>query len=81
MIGNTVPAMVSSATRVVTFAVPAVWLAKRPGFELRHLWYLSIATVTLQAVVSVTLLYRTWRTRASLPTVVPAGERPEVVPA
>ena len=80
-LGNTVPAMLSSGTRVVTFAVPAVWLAQRPGFELRQLWYLSIATVTLQAVVSVTLLARAWNQRSALPHVVPAAERPEVVPA
>ena len=60
-LGNTVPAMISSGTRVVTFAVPAWWLSKQPTFELRQLWYLSIATVTLQAVVSVSLLYREWK--------------------
>ena len=59
-LGNTVPAMISSATRVVTFAVPAMWLARRPGFELRQLWWLSVATVALQAVVSVTLMARAW---------------------
>ena len=64
-LGNTVPAMISSATRVVTFAIPAVMLARRPGFELRHLWYLSIATVTLQAVFSVALLSREWKKRVA----------------
>ena len=63
--GNTVPAMISSGTRVVTFAVPAVWLARQPGFELRQLWYLSVATVSLQAVVSVVLLSRAWRRRVA----------------
>jgi hypothetical protein len=33
----------------------------QPGFELRKLWYLSVATVTLQMFVSVGLLARTWR--------------------
>ncbi len=51
-IGNTVPALVASATRIVTFAVPAVWLSRQPWFELHHLWYTSVATVTLQATVS-----------------------------
>lgn len=60
-LGNTLPAMLSSLTRVVTFAIPAFLLARRPGFELWHLWYLSVATVTLQAVVSVALLARTWK--------------------
>lgn len=62
-LGNTVPAMLSSATRVVTFTLPAIWLARQPRFELRQLWYLSIATVTLQAFVSVGLLARAWGKR------------------
>ena len=62
-LGNTIPAMISSATRVVTFAGPAWWLHNRPGFELRQLWYLSVATVTLQAFVSVGLLARAWKRR------------------
>ena len=77
-IGNTVPAMISSATRVVTFAVPAWWLSKRPEFELRHLWYLSMATVALQAVVSVSLLHREWRKRVG---VVASGATPIVASA
>ncbi|MCX5755381.1 MAG: MATE family efflux transporter [Gemmatimonadetes bacterium] len=60
-LGNTVPAMISSGTRVITFAVPAWWMHNQPGFELRKLWYLSVATVTLQMFVSVGLLARTWR--------------------
>ena len=67
-VGNTVPAMISSATRVLTFAGPAWWMSKQPGFELRHLWYLSIATVTLQAVVSVSLLYREWKKKLAVGT-------------
>jgi putative MATE family efflux protein len=48
-IGNTMPALLASATRIVTFAIPAVWLSDQPWFELHHLWYTSMATVTLQA--------------------------------
>jgi len=55
-LGNTLPSVLSGATRLVTFAVPAVWLSHRPGFELRQLWFLSVATVTLQAGVSLGLL-------------------------
>lgn len=74
-LGNTVPAMLSSATRVLTFAGPAWWLHLRPGFQLKHIWYLSIATVTLQAVVSVALLARAWRHKMAQPraAAVPAG--------
>lgn len=62
-LGNTVPAMMSSATRVLTFAIPAWWMHDRPGFELRHLWYLSVATITLQMLVSVALLAHQWARR------------------
>ena len=35
--------------RFVTYAVPAIWLSGRPDFRIEYVWYLSIATVTLQA--------------------------------
>jgi len=57
-LGNTWPALLSTATRLLTFAIPALWLSGRPGFELEHLWYLSVATVTVQAALSLTLVLR-----------------------
>jgi Na+-driven multidrug efflux pump len=62
-LGNTLPGLASSATRLVTFAIPALWLSTRAGFELRHLWYLSVATVTLQALTSLWLLRGQFRRR------------------
>lgn len=56
-LGNTVPGLMSSATRIVTFVVPGIWLSFQPGFELRHLWYLSVTTVGMQAAISLCLLY------------------------
>jgi putative MATE family efflux protein len=50
--GNTWPSLASSATRLLTFIVPAVYLAQQPGFALRQVWYLSVVTVILQAIVS-----------------------------
>lgn len=55
-LGNTLPALASTATRLVTFVLPAFWLAQRPGFRIEHIWYLSVATVALQAVVSLGLV-------------------------
>ena len=55
-LGNTLPALISSATRLLTFAIPALWLSTRPGFELKQLWFLSVATVSLQALTSLWLL-------------------------
>jgi putative MATE family efflux protein len=57
-IGNTLPPLASSSARLLLFAVPAYALAHRPGFELRHLWYLSVATVALQMLANLWLLQR-----------------------
>lgn len=57
-LGNTWPALVSTATRLVTFIVPALWLAQQPDFALEHIWYLSVTTVALQAILSFYLLRR-----------------------
>lgn len=55
-LGNTWPALFSSATRLLTFVGPALWLSRRPGFDLHHLWWLSVATVAGQALLSLGLL-------------------------
>ena len=66
-LGNTVPSLVSSASRLVTFVLPALWLAHRPGAELRHFWYLSVASVSLQAVTSLLLVRMVMRQRLPVP--------------
>ena len=62
-LGNTVPSVISSATRMITFAVPALWLSTRPGFQIKHIWTLSVITVLIQVVVSLLLLRREFRLR------------------
>ena len=62
-LGNTVPSVVSSGTRILTFAVPAMWLSTRPGFQIRQIWLLSVATVAVQLAVSILLLRREFRLR------------------
>jgi Na+-driven multidrug efflux pump len=66
-LGDTRPALVSSASRLLTFAVPAVWIANRGGEELNTFWYLSVASVALQAVFSVLLLRREFRIKLAAP--------------
>ena len=51
-LGNTVPALLASATRLVTFVIPAIWLSGQSWFELRELWWVSVATLALQAVIA-----------------------------
>jgi len=54
--GNTLPALASSMTRLLAFVLPALWLHQRPGFQLADVWHLSVASVFLQAVVSLALV-------------------------
>ncbi|NQZ81215.1 MAG: MATE family efflux transporter [Colwellia sp.] len=64
--GNTWPALISTATRLITFVIPALWLSQQSGFEIKHLWYISVTTVCLQACLSFYLLRREFAKR--LPT-------------
>ncbi len=50
-LGNTLPSLFASASRLVTFLVPAVWMSHQGWFTLRHLWWLSVATAALQAAI------------------------------
>ena len=56
--GNTLPALISSATRLLTFVLPALWLSRHAGFRLLDVWHLSVASVFLQAIVSLLLVRR-----------------------
>jgi putative MATE family efflux protein len=66
-LGNTLPAVWSSASRIVSFVVPALWLAGQPQFQLTQLWYVSVASVALQAVISLGLLRGQFRLLAPVP--------------
>jgi putative MATE family efflux protein len=57
-LGNTWPTIYSSAIRLAVFVIPALWLAARPGFELVHLWYLSVGSMFLQAAIAFVLVRR-----------------------
>lgn len=57
-IGNTWPALFSTAVRMLLFCVPAVFLSFRSGFNTAQLWYLSVATVLVQMVLSFVLVQR-----------------------
>ena len=72
-LGNTLPALLSSATRLLTFALPAVWLSRQPGFQLHNVWIASMASVALQALFSLWLLRGQFRQRLqAAPQAVPA---------
>ena len=71
--GNTLPALVSSMTRLLTFVLPALWLSQRAGFRLLDVWHLSVASVFLQAVVSLVLVRRQMGSRLRPMTVTEAA--------
>jgi putative MATE family efflux protein len=62
-LGNTRPVLLSSGARLLTYALPLLWLSTTPGFRIEHAWYLSIATTTLQAGLSMWLLLLEFRKR------------------
>jgi Na+-driven multidrug efflux pump len=66
-IGNTWPPLVASGTRLVLFAVPAIFLATRPDFYIRQVWYLSVASILVQAGANLLLLRREFRKRLVFP--------------
>jgi putative MATE family efflux protein len=74
--GNTVPALLASAARVAVYVVAATWVARQPWFAVEQLWYLSVATVTLQMVLVAWLLRREMRIRLAPMEAPAAGAAP-----
>ena len=75
-IGNTWPPLLSSMTRLVIFALPAILVARTPGFEIKHVWYISVASQVLQMCINLLLLRRELRKKLTfegLETTVPGG--------
>jgi putative MATE family efflux protein len=62
-LGNTRPVLLSAGARLMTYALPLIFLSGMPGFRIEHTWYLSIATTTLQAGLSLWLLHLEFRKR------------------
>ncbi|HEY0809242.1 MAG TPA: MATE family efflux transporter [Longimicrobiales bacterium] len=61
--GNTMPSLISSATRITLIAIPLAYLARQPGFQMEWIWYLSVATVVVQMALSLWLLRREFAIR------------------
>jgi len=72
-LGNTLPSLYSSATRLIMYSMPLLWVSSQPWFRLEHLWFLSVGSVMLQTVVSFTLLQKQMRTRLSTITAAPVA--------
>jgi Na+-driven multidrug efflux pump len=63
--GNTVPPLIASFVRLLLVAGPAFAMSRLPGFELRWIWYVSVASVAAQLAMNLLLLRREFRVRLS----------------
>jgi len=79
--GHTLPPLLCSSMRLVLFALPALLLSLRPGFDIHEVWYLSVASSAIQAVVVVLLVQREFRRRLVFAPEAIAGAVPEQPPA
>ena len=66
--GNTVPSLVASGTRILLVTVPAILLSHRAGFQLHWVWYLSVGAVLVQLALSMLLLRREFGRRLTFPS-------------
>ncbi len=57
-LGNTIPPLLSSASRLLLFALPAALLSRMTGFQAKQVWYLSVASQIIQACFNLLLLRR-----------------------
>lgn len=62
-LGHTLPSLIGSIARFVTFAAPTLWLMLQRDLRIEHVWYLLTASVFLQALVSLWLLRMELRRR------------------
>jgi putative MATE family efflux protein len=70
--GNTMPSLISSFTRLVIVSIPVLLLSHTPGFQLWWVWYISVSTVMLQLVLNLLLLRHEFRVRLAFAERVPA---------
>jgi hypothetical protein len=61
--GNTIPSLVASGVRITLLSGIALVLAGMPGFQLRWIWYLSVATVLVQLALAMWFLSREFSRR------------------
>ena len=75
-LGNTRPALAASAMRLLLFAVPAYVLSSHPSFEMRHVWYLSVASVIIHMAILVWLVHRQFTERLGTPSLAAGAAAP-----
>ncbi len=66
-LGNAVPPLVTSVSRITIVAVPIVVLSQQPGFDLKTIWYISVFGTALQMMANLVLLQREFHKRFAPP--------------
>jgi putative MATE family efflux protein len=61
--GNTLPSLATSFTRLILVSIPVLILSRAPGFTLIWVWYLSVGSVAIQLGLNLLLLRREFRLR------------------
>jgi putative MATE family efflux protein len=69
--GDTRPSLIASATRMVTFIAPAIWLSYQPDFTLHQVWLLSVVSVVAQCALAMWLLFRAFKRKLAPPAPAP----------
>ncbi len=60
-LGNTRPALLSSLLRIGIFVPLAIMVSTWADYRIEHIWYISVASVVIQACFSVWLVVREFR--------------------
>jgi putative MATE family efflux protein len=71
--GNTLPPLLSSITRLILFALPALLISRLPGFEITYIWYLSVGSQVIQACINLWLLHRELQRKLVFPELATVG--------
>lgn len=55
-LGNTVPSLLSSVAQFLLSSALLLWFSTQSTFGIQHVWYIMIASIALQAILSMLLL-------------------------
>ena len=62
-LGNAIPPLITSVSRITLIAIPIIVLSRQPGFDLKTIWYLSAFGVAVQMIGNLLLLRREFHRR------------------
>ena len=69
-LGNSVPPLISAATRTILQVALIVALSRWPGFSLTWIWWLAVSTIGLQLAMNLGFLRREYRERLFMPAAI-----------